>query len=78
MSAVPRVLREQARLYASHGFHIESVEHRTGSHFKVIFREFTEPQFLSCNPSDSHAWKNNIARFRRLAEKENRHEQTHS
>lgn len=63
---IPQCLREQAKLYAAHGFHIIEVTPRAGSHFKVIFAEFSEPQFLSKNVGDPRAFKNNIARFRGL------------
>lgn len=65
---VPRPLREQAKQYEAKGFHIVSVEPSRGSHYKVKFAEFTEPQFLSINVSDPRAIRNNISRFRALAE----------
>jgi hypothetical protein len=67
---IPRVLREQLKLYERHGFHAVSVEPRAGSHFKVLFAEFNEPQFLTKNTGDPRGLRNNIARFRALAAKE--------
>lgn len=64
---VPKVLRGQLRHYEAHGFTVVSVEPRAGSHFRVVFAEFSEPQFLTKNGSDPRAWKNNVARFKRLA-----------
>lgn len=64
---IPRVLREQVKQYERAGFHVKSVEHRAGSHFKVEFEEFPDPQFLTCNIVESHSIRNNIARFRRCA-----------
>ena len=63
---IPRVLREQAKEYAAHGFHIVEAVPRAGSHFKVTFAEFSEPQFLTKNIGDPRAIRNNIARFRVL------------
>lgn len=64
--SVPAALRKQFAEYERAGFHVVSAEPRAGSHWKVIFQEFTEPQFLTINSSDTHALRNNIARFRRL------------
>jgi len=63
---IPRDLRKQAKEYEAHGFHIVEVVPRAGSHFKVTFAEFTEPQFLTRNVGDPRAIKNNITRFRGL------------
>ena len=65
---IPKALRKQANLYAAYGFHIVDAETRHGSHFKVKFAEFTEPQFISCSDTDPRGWKNNISRFRRLSQ----------
>lgn len=65
---IPKALRKQANLYAAYGFNIIDVEPRAGSHFKVWFAEFEEPQFVSASATDCHGWKNNIARFRRLSQ----------
>lgn len=64
---IPRVLREQIKAYEREGFHAVAVEPRAGSHFKVVFAEFIEPQILTKNASDPRALKNNIARFRKLS-----------
>lgn len=64
---VPRLLRKQMNEYRKAGFNLVTIEPRSGSHFKAVFREFSEPQIISSNGSDHRAWKNNIARFRRLA-----------
>ena len=65
--SIPRVLREQLKVYEREGFHAIAVEPRSGSHFKVVFAEFSEPQILTKNAGDPRALKNNIARFRKLA-----------
>ena len=65
---VPQRLRKQLKEYESEGFHAVSVEHRSGSHKLVTFAEFSEPQILTVSKSDWRAFKNNLARFRRLAE----------
>jgi len=65
---VPQRLRKQLKEYEREGFHAVSIEHRTGSHKLVTFAEFPEPQILTDCRSDWRATKNNIARFRRLAE----------
>ena len=64
---IPRVLREQLKVYEREGFHPLTVEQRAGSHFKVVFAEFSEPQILTKNAGEPRALKNNIARFRKLA-----------
>jgi hypothetical protein len=64
---VPRLLRKQMNEYRKAGFNLVTIEPRSGSHFKVVFKEFSEPQIVSSNGSDHRALKNNIARFRRLA-----------
>lgn len=64
----PRALREQLKNYEAHGFHAVSVEPRAGSHFKVVFAEFAEPQFLTKNVGCPRAVRNNLSRFRALAE----------
>lgn len=64
----PRGLREQFKRYEAEGFHVKSVEPRAGSHFKVEFEEFSEPQFLTINMGDFRAVRNNLSRFRLLAQ----------
>jgi hypothetical protein len=66
---IPRVLREQAKFYASKGFHIIEAEPRAGSHFLVKFAEFPEPQILTKNAGDHRAMHNNVSAYRRLKEK---------
>ena len=67
--AIHRSLREQAKFYASKGFHMISATPRAGSHWLVTFAEFPEPQIVSHNGSDARAWRNNVAAYRRLKEK---------
>lgn len=64
---VPKPLFKQIKLYEANGFHAVEITPRAGSHWRVRFREFTEPQFITKNGSDPRALKNNIARFKRLA-----------
>ena len=64
---IPKVLREQVKEYERAGFHVIDVEPRSGSHFKLRFAEFAEPQIVTKNLLDWRAIKNNIARYRRLA-----------
>jgi hypothetical protein len=66
---VSQRLRKQVKEYEREGFHVVSIENRTGSHKLVTFAEFPEPQIVTASQSDWRALKNNIARFRRLAEK---------
>jgi hypothetical protein len=66
---IPRVLRDQAKFYASKGFHIIEAEPRAGSHFLVKFAEFPEPQILTKNAGDHRAMHNNVSAYRRLKEK---------
>jgi hypothetical protein len=66
----PRVLREQIKAYEKAGFHVTSWECRSGSHFKLVFKEFSEPQFVSKNVGDPRSLDNNIARFKRLAKEQ--------
>lgn len=65
----PRVLRDQLAFYERHGFHAVDFESAKGSHFKVKFAEFGEPQFLSKNVGCPRALRNNVSRFRQLAAK---------
>jgi len=69
-------LRKQVKEYEREGFHVVSIENRTGSHKLVTFAEFPEPQILTACQSDWRALKNNIARFKRLAKQheERKHE----
>jgi len=66
---IPRVLRDQAKFYASKGFHIVDAEPRAGSHFLVKFAEFPEPQIVTKNVNDPRAMHNNVSVYRRLKEK---------
>jgi hypothetical protein len=68
---IPRCLREQAKFYASKGFHIIEAEPRSGSHFLVKFAEFPDATILTKNGSDPRAMHNNVAMYRRLREKAN-------
>ena len=61
-------LRKQVKEYEREGFHVVSIEERSGSHKMLTFAEFPEPQIVTDSKSDWRALKNNIARFRRLAE----------
>lgn len=64
----PRRLRAQLKEYEAHGFHAVWVEPRAGSHYKAVFAEFPEPQFLTANIGCPRSIRNNLARFRALAE----------
>lgn len=63
---LPRRLREQFKMYERAGFTVKEVE-RASRHYRVVFHEFTQPQFLTANETDARAYKNNVTRFRRLA-----------
>jgi hypothetical protein len=63
---VPQCLRKQVIEYEKAGFHAIDVEARSGSHFKITFAEFPEPQFITKSGSDWRAIKNNLAVYRRL------------
>jgi len=62
---IPQVLRKQILEYEKAGFHVIDLETRSGSHFKITFAEFPEPQFITKNGSDWRAIKNNISSYRR-------------
>jgi hypothetical protein len=62
---VPQCLRKQILEYEKAGFHVIDLENRSGSHFKITFAEFPEPQFITKNGSDWRAIKNNISSYRR-------------
>ena len=62
---VPQCLRKQILEYEKAGFHVVDLENRSGSHFKITFAEFPEPQFITKNGSDWRAIKNNISSYRR-------------
>lgn len=64
---IPRALRKQLAYYAQEGFNVVEIKPAAGSHVKVIFAQFTEPQILTKNINEPRALKNNLARFRRLA-----------
>ena len=70
---IPRVLRKQLAYYAQEGFDAVEIKHAAGSHVKVIFAQFTEPQILTKNIKEPRALKNNLARFRRLAKEQHGH-----
>ena len=63
---VPRVLREQVKAYEKAGFHVTDVEPRNGSHFRLRFAEFDEPQIVTKNITDPRALKNNISHYKRV------------
>ena len=63
---IPRILRDQLKFYESKGFHVTSIEPRSGAHFMLTFAEFSQPQIITKNGSDPRAWHNNIAQYRRL------------
>ena len=63
---VPKHLRKQVIEYEKAGFHPIDVEARSGSHFKITFAEFPDPQIITKNGSDWRAIKNNLAVYRRL------------
>jgi hypothetical protein len=65
---VPRLLREQFALYEREGFSVKSFV-RAARHYRVEFKEFPETQFLTANQTDPRSYKNNVARFKRLAAK---------
>ena len=65
---VPQVLRKQIVEYEKAGFHVVDVEPRSGSHFKITFAEFPQPQIITKNGSDWRAIKNNVSAYRRLKE----------
>ena len=65
---IPKVLREQIKFYERHGFRVVDAEHREGAHIRLTFAEFPQPQIVTKSKSDWRAWKNNIARYKRLAQ----------
>lgn len=65
----PRMFKTQFAEYEKAGFHVKDAQPSKGSHYKVWFKEFPEPQFLTMHLGDPRAMKNNIARFRGLAKK---------
>jgi hypothetical protein len=66
---IPRCLREQAKFYASKGFHMIDAEPRSGAHWLVRFAEFPDAVIVSKNGSDGRAVHNNVSAYRRLKEK---------
>ena len=66
---IPKNLREQFTAYEKAGFHVKAIEPSKGSHVRVTFAEFSDPQFLTIHMGCPRALKNNIARFRGLAAK---------
>lgn len=63
---IPQCLRKQVLEYEKAGFHVIALETRSGSHFKITFAEFPEPQFITKSASDWRAIKNNVSAYRRL------------
>ncbi len=63
---LPRLLREQFKLYERAGFTVKSVV-RASRHYRVNFNEFPETQFLTASTTDPRSYKNNLALFKRLA-----------
>ena len=63
---IPRELREQMKFYERHGFHVIDCESRNSSHYYVVFAEFPQKQLVTRSATDPHAWRNNIAMYRRL------------
>ena len=66
---IPRCLREQAKFYASKGFHMVDAEPRSGAHWLVKFAEFPEPVIITKSTTDGRALHNNVAHYRRLKNK---------
>ena len=62
----PRDLREQMKFYANHGFNAVDIEQRNGAHFYITFAEFPQKQLVTKSATDAHAWRNNLASYRRL------------
>lgn len=62
----PKALRCQLKHYEAHGFTPIDAEPKAGSHWKVRFAEFTQPQIVTACKTDPRGWKNNLARYRRL------------
>lgn len=73
--ALPRLIREQFKLYEREGFTVRTVV-RAARHYRVEFNEFPEPQFLTASRTDPRSYKNNVALFKRLAsaQQERNHE----
>lgn len=65
-TTIPRLLREQFLLYERAGFTVKSFV-RASRHYRVEFDQFPDPQFLTANQTDPRSYKNNVARFKRLA-----------
>ena len=76
MSTAGTKFRKQLLDYERAGFHVVELNmgRGKGSHAKVIFAEFSTPQFLTTHINDPRAMKNNIARFKRLAAEEKTNE----
>lgn len=70
---IPRALRKQLAYYSKEGFDAVEIKPAAGSHVKVIFAQFTEPQILTKNIDEPRSLKNNLARFRRLAKEQHEH-----
>jgi hypothetical protein len=62
---LPRLIREQFKLYERAGFTVKSIT-RASRHYRVNFNQFPEVQYLTPNATDLRSYKNNIALFKRL------------
>ena len=69
MSKPPSSLRKQFQLYEREGFTVKSFR-PSSRHWKVVFHQFSQAQYLTINGTDVRGIKNNIARFKRLAKEE--------
>lgn len=67
---VPKILRRQIKEYKAAGFHPIRIETSTSSHFKIWFAEFEGMQIITANADEPRAIKNNLARYRRLAQEQ--------
>lgn len=67
MATLTKQFRKQLQFYEKEGFTVKHLENARGTHYKVWFNEFSEPQHLSTHVDEPRALKNNIARFKRLA-----------
>jgi hypothetical protein len=63
----PKAIRCQLKHYEAHGYTPVEAKPRAGSHWLVRFAEFTQPQIVTACKTDWRGWKNNLARYRKLA-----------
>lgn len=63
---INKLFKRQLEFYAQHGFTVRSVDNARGTHYRVVFNEFSQPQHLSTNTGEVHSLRNNVARFKRL------------